>query len=331
MDGGSATPDTDATVPQSTDTTVALLDAAPSPASSDGGAGEAGAPPADTLGPLDQAGDSTVADVVGAPVQPDGSPPAETAPPDLGVPRDALVLFEEAHECWPTLTGSWSLFAADLAAQGHTIRTHGSGELTAVVLQGVDVLVVGTSWGAFAPAELETIRNFVSGGGALFLTGLPWSWVDPVKLRTLENYPMNQIAQMFGIRFLDGFICDPTNFNKEDKCQPVFKVSSSHPIAAGIGTISGGCVPVPVQATGPSVEVVLGGDADAYSSKGYFTPGQRPPLILATQHGTGRVVAMGTEGYFGDMDDDKNGVANIDEGDNRQLGRNIIQFLAGYR
>ncbi len=252
------------------------------------------------------------------------------AMPPPGVPRDAVLLFDESHDIWPEVTGTWSKFAADLVAQGHTIRTHRTGPLTGAALQGVEVLVIGTSWGSYTDAELQLIRAFVNDGGRLFVTGLGWSWVDPAKSRTLDNYPMNQVAQMFGIRILDGHLCDPTN-NSGDMCKPVFIVSDLHPIMAGVRSVGGGLVPVALKAMNATVEVVMRGDADSFERNGAYTPGQRPPLIMATKFGMGQVIVMGSEGYFVNNDDDGDQVSNLDENDNRQLGRNIIQFLAGYR
>jgi hypothetical protein len=264
-----------------------------------------------------------------APPAVDASPDAGASAPD-GAPRDAVVLFYEARQVWASAQKNWARFAADLVAEGHTVRTHASGALDAAVLQGVDVLVLATSWAAFPEPELAAIRAFVMKGGGLFLTGLGWSWVSPEMARTLDNYPMNQVAGMFGIRFLDGYLCDPSDHDQDD-CQPVLKVAAGHAIASGLGSIGGGITPSPLRAVGPNVEVVVAGDDDATDTQGNYPAGQHPPLVLAASFGAGRVVALGHEGYLASDDNDSDGTANLDEYDNRRLGRNIIQHLAGYR
>jgi len=49
--------------------------------------------------------------------------------------------------------------------------------------------------------------------------GLGWSWEPYNPGKTLDDYPMNKIGEVFGIRWIDGYISDPTNnYNG----QPVF-------------------------------------------------------------------------------------------------------------
>ena len=125
---------------------------------------------------LDSPGDTKAPDS-GSGGQDGGSPDIVQAP--TGVPQDAIILFDEAHEPWSKVTGTWARFAADVTVEGHTVKVHSTGALTAILLQGTDILAVSTSWGAFTPAELEVIRSYVNSGGKLLLTGLAWSWVDP--------------------------------------------------------------------------------------------------------------------------------------------------------
>lgn len=277
--------------------------------------------------------DGSAADT-SSPPPPDVAPavdlPTEVAPPPLGTPVDAVILFDEGHEAWPELAGNWARFAADLRADGHTVKPAHTTTITAAALQGVNVLVIGTSWGTFTPAELATIDSFVRAGGGLFLTGLGWSWIDPAKSRTIDNFPMNLIAAHFGIKIMAGYICDPSNFDKND-CQPRFTLTGNHPILAGSMSIGGGITPAPLQATSATAQAIISGDLDSHDTEGVFPAGSRPPLMIYTQHGAGKVIAIGHEGYFTTDDNDADGTVNIDEYDNRRVGKNIIQFLAGYR
>jgi hypothetical protein len=79
------------------------------------------------------------------------------------------------------------------------------------------------------------------------------------------------------------------------------------------------------------VEVVVSGDADAVDSLGDYPAGTHPPLLMTARYGAGQVVALGHEAYISTDDNDADGIVNRDYRDNRKLGRNIIQFLAGYQ
>ena len=141
---------------------------------------------------------------------------------------------------------------------------------------------------------------------------------------------MNQIGKLFGIKFMDGILCDPTNFEKTVR-QPNFTITEPHPVLAGVKSIGGGLIPVSLQVANLAAEIVVRGDADAYDSKGYYLPGQRPPLVAIVASGSGHVVAIGSEGYFDTHDDDMDGVINLEENDNRRFALNVVQYLAGYR
>jgi hypothetical protein len=322
-----------APVPHSSDApAVDLSDAAPSadqagsaqdaPSGAGGNAGAGGAQPEGGRGGNDAGPGSDTSDT--------GVDLASEVAAPLGMPLDAVIMFDEGHEAWPDVAGSWARFATALTADGHTVKPAFTGPLTVAALQGVDILVIGTSWGAYTAAEIQTIEQFVNLGGKLFLTGLGWSWVDPAKARTIDNYPMNQIAAPFGIKFLASSICDPSNFDKDD-CQPHFTVTGSHPITTGASLFGGGITPCALLALKPSVEAIVRGDSDSHDSSGTYKAGSNPPIVLYSPHGAGKVVALAHEGYLTTDDNDGDGTPNIDEHDNRRLGRNIIQFLAGYR
>ena len=73
---------------------------------------------------------------------------------------------------------------------------------------------------AFTAGELSAVEDFVRGGGGVLAVGLAWSWLQGTG-HTLDNFPMNAIAGMFGLRYVDGAITDPTN-NMLDPSHPVF-------------------------------------------------------------------------------------------------------------
>jgi len=94
-------------------------------------------------------------------------------------------------------------------------------EVTSNILSNYGIYVIAISWDSFSSSEISAIKDFVNTGGGLFLIGVGWSWVDYHPKSTLNEYPMNIIAQNFGIKFLDDVICDPTN-NYGDQGWPIF-------------------------------------------------------------------------------------------------------------
>jgi hypothetical protein len=242
----------------------------------------------------------------------------------------ARVLFDEAHSEWTSISGNWQAFADDLRVQGYAVERHATGPLTADLLANFDVVVVGTAWGDFTTIELDAIQQFVTNGGGLFLTGLGWSWVNPDLGRTLENYPMNRIATCFDLWFLDDAICDPTShYPNGTDCTPLFSAMAVHPIASQLTTVGGPITPSPVKRLSSTPQAIIFGDADAYSNGGHYPVGTNPPVVVAVEHGTGRVIALGHEAYLTTDDYDGDGNPNWYDYDNVQLGRNIIDWLAG--
>jgi len=78
-------------------------------------------------------------------------------------------------------------------------------------LSNPDVLILGNDWNniqAYTIDELNAIEEFVANGGGLLILGLGWSWPE-----SLSEYPMNQVAQGFGIEFTRDFYSDNTFTN----------------------------------------------------------------------------------------------------------------------
>jgi hypothetical protein len=106
-----------------------------------------------------------------------------------------------------------------LGPAGYTI-TVASGNLTAAELGQTDILAIAARWTAFTSNELAAIEAFVQNGGGVLATGLAWSWLSGGG-HTIENYPMNAIAAMFGLRYVNGMISDPTD-NLAEPSEPIF-------------------------------------------------------------------------------------------------------------
>jgi len=109
-------------------------------------------------------------------------------------------------------------FIGELEARGYTV-TRFPGVLTSASLAGVSVVAVGNACGMISQPEVQTLQTFVASGGGLLLMGLGWPWEPYNPGLTLDDYPMNVLGEVFGVRWIDGYISDPTNnYNG----QPIF-------------------------------------------------------------------------------------------------------------
>ena len=238
----------------------------------------------------------------------------------------ARILIDECHEEWVT-TGSWRDFIIELEGVRHTVDALPTGAITSETLRVYNIVIIGCAWGEFSTSELQAIEGFVSGGGGLFLLGVGWSWID-YHNKTIEDYPMNEIAGMFGLFFNDDVIYDPTD-NTGDPGNPVFHRMITHPITEGMSEV---CAPGghPSSLSTDSAKIVITGDEDSYSGyhESIYEAGDYPPVLAVTPYGTGKVVCLGHDGFFDSVDYDGDGVISLYEYDNLRLGLNIIDWLA---
>lgn len=122
-----------------------------------------------------------------------------------------VVAIDEGHGNHHTLDGRYAPFAAVLRAEGRDVVAH-RGPFTAASLAGVDILVIANAlapenrgrWAlptpsAFSRAEVESIHDWVCGGGALFLIAdhMPFAGAAAA------------LADRFGVAMINGFVFGP--------------------------------------------------------------------------------------------------------------------------
>jgi len=121
--------------------------------------------------------------------------------------KGPLVVIDEAHHNFHTINGRYYPFAKLLRRDGYRVRGNQE-QFTAASLKSVDVLVIANAlnkanaknWAppnppAFTPAEVESVRNWVSQGGSLFLI------VDHSPFPAAAG----SLAKTFGIEFSNGY------------------------------------------------------------------------------------------------------------------------------
>jgi hypothetical protein len=130
-----------------------------------------------------------------------------------------LDLFHRKRVLIVTNHGEWCGYSTTilqnrLTELGYSVALS-NGPITGLDLQGAGVLFAGNIWGSITSQEMTAIKDFFDGGGGLFLMGVGWSWVSSNPASTLDDYPMNQIGALCGIRWIDGGISDDVHKSQD--------------------------------------------------------------------------------------------------------------------
>lgn len=188
--------------------------------------------------------------------------------------------------------------------------------LTREKIFNFDILLISDSIRAFSEEEISNIEQFVEEGGGLLLMGQGWYWVA-YHHKPIKEYPLNHIAQEFGVTVNDDNIIDPTNQTSEGLT--IFTKFAAHPTTEGLKKVHSGA-PSSLSITGDAVPIVMG-DEDSYStSPTLYGTGDYPPVAAALEYGTGKAVIIGT-GILTDYTDH-------DTYDNIQFGINIFDWFS---
>jgi serine/threonine protein kinase len=189
-----------------------------------------------------------------------------------------------------------------------------SHELSADLLGEYDALVIYYSplkpdMPEFTTQEIEAIKAYLRHGGSLFLGGLGWTWPQYMH-KDIEEYPLNQIANDFGIFFTSDPIAD-----KDDGSVVHGRtmMNTEHAITKGVTWIGTGkgANPGAFRIAAPALPIVWG-DEQAQKTGGL----QRPPVVVAAEvDGGGRLVGVHHPDYL------------LDRLDNNVLVENCLRWL----
>lgn len=250
------------------------------------------------------------------------------------------ILFDESHhQFWTACIDSGLVdYANELRKNGYQVDALTNGPITYSKLKEYDIFAFPNGFigkenfeqglKPLDEEEIYSIKQFVHEGGGLALFECGWSWVQYSGL-PINDAPINQIGNVFGITLNDDIIHDPTNYytGSDDSC-PIFyrPYITEHPITKDVYQISN-CegVPSSLNLLDSGADILITGDNDAYSSK--YISGQEPPFLAATVYGMGRVVLFGQTGIVSSTDGNNDGKKNIYEYDNKRLGLNIMDWL----
>ena len=191
-------------------------------------------------------------------------------------------------------------------------------------LDGCSVLMIDFSLDTEQPysqSELMVVDKFVKDGGGLLVIG------ENVWNEQHLSY-INQITENYGIKYNFDHICDPTNYTGyagPNEQTPIFtQGNTTHPIWKGVKEIR--CSYSNSLYTSESAQPIAWGDDDSYIISANYPeirlqePGTHPTFIAISYVEQGRLICIGSSIPLDNH--------AIRDGDNTQLGLNLISFAA---
>jgi hypothetical protein len=273
--------------------------------------------------------------------------PAPPEHPEYKADSGPLVMVDEAHFNYHTISGLYEPFARVLRLDGFRVQPFKS-KFSRKTLKQADILVIANavseavskSWqapptSAFSDEEIESVRKWVRGGGALFLI--------------VDHMPApggaSKLASAFGVTWSDGYAQDPASGGLI-----VFKSSDGslgdHPITRGrndaerierVGTFAGSAFQAPgaqplLTFKGEAVSWLpkVAGQLDA-STPNVSVKGWQQGAVL--RFGKGRVALFGEAAMFtaqlAGPRQERFGMSSKMAPQNRQFLLNVTHWLAG--
>ncbi len=217
------------------------------------------------------------------------------------------VAFDEAHKERGNLSTNLKSLSSMLNENGFTCYSYAEFPIAKNNLAPYDILVLGCPDNAkFSKQEIDTIVNWVREGGGLLM--LSHAGGDKGRRSNLS-----ELSEQFGIIFENDQVLDKVNNMGVENLPLITNFGFPHPITEDISSICyrAGCS---LTIANMSVTPVASSSADAEPVES--------PLILSTEMGDGRVVAVGSYEMFRDKIS-----GGYNEGSHAQLLLNIFYWL----
>ncbi|MEZ0374256.1 MAG: DUF4350 domain-containing protein [Candidatus Sericytochromatia bacterium] len=196
-----------------------------------------------------------------------------------------------------------------LSGQGFQLQTLSSG--LDDQLDSLDTLLILSPSTSFSAAEIGAIQAFVLSGGKLIITG---EWAG---YAGFDGAAANQLLAPFNLQFgLDTLRESGSGFLNISSFQ-------SHPVTAGISQLK------LYQSSSVRLSQAGNGDLLARTSPESFQIASNTgafAVLVASNYAAGKVIVLGDSSLWSNEDSDGNGVANIDEADNRKLLEQVASW-----
>jgi hypothetical protein len=242
------------------------------------------------------------------------------------------VVFDEAHsEAWTIRTelasamqpahpgdSSYARAAAALAERDFSVRANVDGPLDADALSECDVLVLahpsdprwerttGSGSPRLSASELDAVESFVEGGGGLIVMG------ETEQEKYGNN--LNELLARFGLRLENDTVQDYEHCTGA----PTWVLAS---LGAGARGREGDLLARVKEACFYRATTIAASNGARVLARTHASASvPRAPLLVASEHGAGRVVVLADSDLFGDD--------CIDELDHRALWLNLVYWTA---
>ncbi len=217
------------------------------------------------------------------------------------------VAFDEAHKERGNLATNFKTLSSQLNENGFTCYPYAEFPIAKNNLAPFDILVLGCPDNAkLSKQEIDTIVNWTKEGGGLLM--LSHAGGDKGRRSNLS-----ELSEQFGIIFENDQVLDKVNNMGVENLPLITNFGFPHPITENVSSICyrAGCS---LTISNMSVTPAVSSSADAEPIES--------PLILTTEIGEGRIVAVGSYEMFRD-----NIGGGINEEPHAQLLINIFNWL----
>ena len=268
--------------------------------------------------------------------------------PTFDIGKGPVVAIDEAHHNFHTMDGRYFAFAEVLRHDGYRVESSTS-RFTLDVLRPFNILVIANAlnernvedWSlptpsAFADAEVETVRQWVEQGGALFLIA--------------DHMPFpgaaEKLAAAFGFEFRNGFALDtlkegPAVFRRADGSLRAHEITDGEEPSEridSVATFTGQAFKVngdhtPVLVFDSTYALYLPTIAWEFDSTTEVLPIAGWMQAATARYGAGRVFVCGEAAMFTSQvapGGRKAGLASPEAAQNQRFLRNIMRWLSGY-
>jgi hypothetical protein len=224
--------------------------------------------------------------------------------------RSVSVLIDQTHSLWSVdcwIGSSISGLCDYLRHGNYGIYILKTSPITYSKLAEYDVFVLPVPMSYFTGNEITAIKQYVSGGGHLWVIG------DHNGFGTVPN----TITSQFDINFDNNGVTDPTDYQSITMWVLFYGRNFVHQITHGLTKL---------EIYASSSLTLSGSAASAINTDSDATPASKSVMAVNT-YGNGRVVVIGDSDCFTNVDTDSDGICSIDEADNAQLALRILSWV----
>ncbi|HWD21456.1 MAG TPA: hypothetical protein VHB20_19475, partial [Verrucomicrobiae bacterium] len=106
------------------------------------------------------------------------------------------LFISQGHQEWLAYNNRSTWLRQVAVSNGFSVVSSGA-PMNVNLLNSSSVLILGNAWSPFSQTEIDEVGTYVANGGGLVIAGLGWSWLSAATNHTMQNYPMQPMANQF--------------------------------------------------------------------------------------------------------------------------------------